>query len=59
MSPELGIDKKSQNGFFIRDKPTLKTLLIDNLVWINKSMHLLVEMVDCKAVKSEISSQKS
>ena len=57
MSPELGINRKSSDKFFIKDKSTLTTLLIDNLVWIQYAMRLLVENIHCDVLRSEVTLQ--
>jgi len=52
LSPELGIDAKKANHFFIEDKETLQILIMSNYAWIENTIKLLFDKVVCEHSKS-------
>ena len=52
MSPELGIDDRRTEDFFIRDASALVGLVQGNFSWIEHTIKLLFEKIHCSVVKS-------
>ena len=57
-SPELGIDMREAEDFFIRSKGALIALVRQNFDWIEHTMLLLFEKIDCQQVKSAVTRTK-
>ena len=56
MSPELGIDSRYAETFFINNKQTLQDLIVQNSAWIEHTIKLLFEKIKCKLRQSYVRS---
>ena len=54
MSPELGIDTRSAESFFIGDKRALQVVIVGNAVWVDNMIKLMFEKVTCVHLSSEV-----